>query len=105
MAYHDMNGNITIDEYAAQQDIRRMAEAARILNQAEQALNKVIAETSSFQGETANALVEKSTDLKNRVSSMISNLESAQTYTRQVIAKYQRLDQQWKAALAASALK
>lgn len=96
MAYRDSDGKITIDEAAAQTDINRAARAAEILRQASNTLKTVVSETSSFQGETANAIVEKAQELQTRVQMMISNLEETQSYTRKVVAHYQEVDRKAK---------
>ena len=96
MAYHDLNGTITIDEVAAQADIQKEAAAVEILRQASVSLSNVIAECGSWQGETINALADKSSELQTQIASLISTLENCQSYTRNVVERYRQIDLQWK---------
>lgn len=96
MAFIDWNGNITIDEAAAEADIRKAAAAVTILRETESALKALAVESGDFQGDTASAIGEKSQELLVKVQKLISNLENMQSYTRQVVARYRKLDQQIK---------
>ena len=99
MAYHDLNGQIMIDENAALADISRAARAVSILQQASAALSQVCSEVEAYRGDTASALGEKAYELNKQVWAVISNLENAQVYTRNVVEKYRQLDLQWQAII------
>lgn len=99
MAYKDWNGNITIDEAAAEADIRKAAQAVAILKESERALKMLLAETNGSQGRSINAIDAKGTELLANVRKLISNLENMQSYTRQVVAKYRKLDREIKEAM------
>ena len=92
MAYKDKNGNITIDENAANADIHRSEQAVAILQDAQNALRNLITQAGSFQGDTAAAILEKATEMNARIQHMIDNLEDTQSYTRKVVAHYKELD-------------
>lgn len=96
MAYYDANGNITIDEDAAFQDIQRAAQAENILRSAVRSLKNVNSMCSEFQGSTAQAIVEKSTELQRKAERLISELDEMQSYTRRVIERYRRIDEECK---------
>ena len=104
MAYHDLNGNVMIDEGAAQADIQRAARAESILRDSLAALRNVTMETEYFQGETAAAIAEKNYLLQKRVEHMIAELQEMQAYIRQVISRYQELDRKWREILAQESL-
>lgn len=99
MAYHDLNGQVMIDEVAAQADIRQERQAEQILRRAARALQAVQNEADGFQGETASAINEKAAALRRQVLSLAEDLEETQNYTRRVIRRYWLLDQKWKKAL------
>lgn len=69
MAYRDMNGNITINENAANADIKRLCAAKQYLVDSENAINSLIKQAADGQGETATAVVEKPMSLKCRLKS------------------------------------
>ena len=96
MAYHDMNGRITIDEAAAQADIRLERQAVQILRRATQALRAVQNEANSFQGETASAIGDKADSLRLQINNLMDDLEETQNYTQRVVRRYWLLDRKWK---------
>ena len=75
MAYRDMNGNITINENAANADIKRLCAAKQYLVDSENAINSLLKQAADGQGETATAVVEKANELKMQIESLISALE------------------------------
>lgn len=99
MAYHDLNGNIMIDEQAAMEDVRKAGQAVEILKTAADSLKIVILESEAFQGSTADAIKERATLQLNSIMRLIAELEEMQNYIRRVVAHYQALDRQWKAKI------
>lgn len=99
MAYRNMDGAITIDEDVALSDVRKMAEAEEILRNAAGKLKELISEMQEYQGETVNAILEKSLEMLARIEKLISNLEDTQSFTKRVVAHYQLVDQKCKEAL------
>ena len=104
MAYRDMNGNITIDEVAAGSDIQKMVQAIQILKDGESALKTVIIDSDGYQGETAAAIIEKAVELQSLLLKMVQNLETTQSYTRQVVERYKKIDMELKAAIEAGSV-
>ena len=70
MAYRDMNGNITINENAANADIKRLCAAKQYLVDSENAINSLIKQAADGQGETATAVVEKANELKMQIDKL-----------------------------------
>lgn len=104
MAYYDFDGRITIDEVAAQKDITNMQAARSILAEAKVSVDRMAQQASESQGETAIAMLDKANELSKKISNLMQNLDESIAYIRRVIAHYQLLDQQVKAAIAAANL-
>ena len=102
MAFHDLNGSITIDESAANNDIQREEQAIEILKEAVGALDNLMAQTESMQGLTPAAINGKAAEMKSLANQLIENLKKAQNYTRKVVKDYQEIDRQWAAVMAAN---
>lgn len=94
MAYRDMNGNITINENAANADIKRLCAAKQYLVDSENAINSLIKQAADGQGETATAVVEKANELKMQIEKLISALENTEDYISRTVAKYKRIDKE-----------
>ena len=92
MAYRDMNGNITINENAANADIKRLCAAKQYLVDSENAINSLIKQAADGQGETA--VVEKANELKMQIEKLISALENTEDYISRTVAKYKRIDKE-----------
>ena len=93
MAYHDADGKITIDEAVANRDISHALQAKQDLAQAEAKLKLMLDQTGSFEGETAQALNEKSAQLLARVQKMMAQIDDMVSYTRRVVAHYRAIDE------------
>lgn len=94
MAYRNMNGNITINENAANADIKRLCAAKQYLVDSENAINSLIKQAADGQGETATAVVEKANELKMQIERLISALENTEDYISRTVAKYKRIDKE-----------
>ena len=102
MAYMDMNGNITINENAANADIKRLCAAKQYLVDSENAINSLIKQAADGQGETATAVVEKANELKIQIERLISALENTEDYISNTVAKYKRIDKEVTEAIVNS---
>lgn len=102
MALYDENGTITIDENAADYDIRRINEALFHLQNSRAALNNLIKQAVDYQGNTGTAIIEKATELRSQVDDMINRLNETATFIRRTVDHYQWLDHQVKEAIIAS---
>ena len=105
MAYRDMNGNITINENAANADIKRLCAAKQYLVDSENAINSLIKQAADGQGETATAVVEKANELKMQIERLISALENTENYISRTVAKYKRIDKEVTEAIINSTRK
>ena len=101
MAYYDENGKITIDEAAANADIRRIETALAQLENSKNALNALLRQASEGQGQTTNAVVEKSAQLIDKVNDMMQRLNETISFIRQTVAHYEEVDRQLKEAILA----
>lgn len=96
MALYDENGKITIDENAAQYDVRKIQDALYYLNDSRRTLNNLIQQSAQTQGETGNAITEKATELRNQIDAMIGCLNETVNFINRTVSHYQWLDQQVK---------
>lgn len=96
MAFYDENGKITIDEVAAQADIRRIETAIASLNNSKKAINNLIQQATSEQGQTSSAIIEKATEMRNQIDSMIGRLSETASFISQTVSHYQWVDQKIK---------
>lgn len=96
MALYDENGKITIDENAAQYDVRKIQDALYCLNDSRRTLNNLIQQATQTQGETGNAITEKATELRNQIDAMIGRLNETVNFINRTVSHYQWLDQQVK---------
>lgn len=96
MALYDENGKITIDEIAAQNDIKRINAAIHSLNNSKAAIQNLINQASGGQGQTTNAILEKATELKGQIDAMINRLNETSWFISKTVSHYQWVDQQVK---------
>lgn len=94
MSYMDMNGNITINENAANADIKRLRAAKQYLADSENAISSLIKQAADGQGETATAVVEKANELKMQIERLISSIENTEDCINRTVAKYRRIDKE-----------
>ena len=99
MAYINSSGHITIDEATASQDAARAAQAERILQETQQQLKILMSEVDGYQGETRNAIMEKSQELLKQTTSLMTTLSNMQTYIHRVVEKYRRIDEASRAMI------
>lgn len=96
MAYHDENGRITIDEQAANRDIRRLREAAGVLKDSRAGIRNMRQQSSDMKGLAAGAIQEKSLEMESKLSQMIDKLEETADYIQKVVRRYQKIDEDLK---------
>lgn len=103
MALYDENGKITIDENAAQYDVRRIKDALYCLNESRKTLNSLIQQATHTQGETGSAIIEKAAELRGQIDAMIGRLNETESFINRTVAHYQRIDRQVKDIINSSA--
>ena len=96
MAYYDENGNITIDEQAANADIRRIETAINRLNESKKALSALISQATEGQGQTTAAITEKAAELNGKIVDLVTRLNDTQDFIRRTVQHYQQVDAQLK---------
>ena len=96
MAYHDENGKLTIDEAAANRDIKRLREAANILKDSRASIRSLRQQSTDMQGLAAQAIQEKSTEMEKKLTQMIDKLEDTADYIQKVVKRYQKIDEDLK---------
>lgn len=99
MGYKDYNGKITIDEVAANKDVKRFREAISKLEAARNSVNQLIQQGSQTRGNTGNAIVSKGNEIKRQLDMLINNLNNEISVINKTVAKYKRLDQEVKAMI------
>jgi seryl-tRNA synthetase len=102
MAYRDSSGKITIDEYAAAQDIQRLRQAIESLTNSRNAVNALIQQATSEKGQTSSAIIEKAGELKRQLDDMINRLNETLNFISRVVRHYQEVDRKVKEAIQAS---
>lgn len=102
MALHDENGRITIDEVAAQNDVRRLLSAVSALENAKASINNLVGQAAEGQGQTMLAVMDKAVEMRGNIQSMIDRLKETISFIQNTVTHYQRLDQQVKAAIEAA---
>lgn len=103
MAFHDEKGRITIDEQAAEQDIRRLREAADILKESREAIRSLRRQSGDMQGKAASAIQAKGQEMEKELAGMIERLEDSADFIRKTVEHYRRLDEELKRAIQAAA--
>lgn len=99
MALKDSSGRITIDEHAAQQDINKLHQAIQHLQNSQRAIENIINQAATEQGQTASAILEKAAELSKRINAMIRNLNETSSFISHTVAHYQEVDRLLKEAI------
>ena len=102
MAYINENRQITIDEVAAHNDISRIQQSAEYLRSAKKTLEALRTEAEGGKGDTMAAIIEVTTEQISTLTRLIQKHEEASSLIRQVVAKYQRIDQEARDIIAAA---
>lgn len=102
MAYHDQNGNITIDDEAAKRDVQRMKEAISYLTESRDRMRKLMEMSSSGQGEALSAITEKAGEMINKINDMIARLDESIGFINKTVQHYFMVDQEIKKAVQSS---
>lgn len=99
VAFINNNGQITIDEDAALEDMARERAAMNILNNALDKLQNLLMELEGYEGETVKAIFDGAETLKKRTEQLVDNLRDSIHYTNYVVEYYKALDQKCRDAL------
>ena len=105
MAYHDENGKITIDEEAAREDIKRLRNAANMLDDSMKAIQKMrISITKSTYEVYKHSLEDKNTQMYNRLKDARDELNATADYIDKVVKEYQHKDKLIRDAIKAASI-
>ena len=85
-------GQITIDEAAANADIQKINSAIAKLQEAQSSMKQLKANAETMTGQTGSAIAEKSQSLSSQVDDLIDNLNRAASLIRSTINKYKEQD-------------
>lgn len=99
MAFRDENGKITIDEVAAQSDIKSLAVIKEHLQAALNYISQIERESADLSGNTATVISETAQQLQAQIKSMMSEIESTSENIDGTVRKYQLIDHNLKNAI------
>ena len=85
-------GQITIDEAAANADIQKIRSAIAKLQDAQNSMKQLKANAETMTGMTGNAIADKSQSLSKQVDDLIENLKQAAQLISKTVAKYKEQD-------------
>lgn len=96
MAFTDQNGKITIDENAAQQDIKNMAAAKESLTAAADYLKEAMALASELSGNTAAAIEDTTRQFIKQIEVTVASIDTASHNIETTVKTYQAMDSKLK---------
>lgn len=94
-----MNGQITIDEAAANADIQKINAAIEKLKESQNSIKQLQGNASLMVGQTGSAIVEKCGALSSQIDSLLGNLNAAARLIRRTVNRYKETDQQIAASI------
>lgn len=92
MAFRDENGKITIDEIAAQQDVRNLNRSKENLVSSVNYCKEILAIASEFSGSTGTVITESAIMLQKQIENAIQNIDVAVQNIDSTVKKYQAID-------------
>lgn len=96
MAFRDQNGKITIDEIAADKDVKAVNAACELYAQAMVLTQRMTALSTELKGETGTAVTESSARLQDELERMKAFSEETAAYIKAVVARYEQIDRELK---------
>ena len=96
MEFRDSDGRITIDEAAAQKDIKQLRLSIEKMETALNELNEILVQAEEFSGNTGTQIREASVLMIQNIQKSIKNTEDAIDQIQKTVSKYQLLDQKVK---------
>lgn len=101
MAFIDENGKITIDENAAERDIKNLMESKAHLINSLETMRQIEAESSDFVGETGAVLGNTSQQLQAQIQKLIDETDETINRIREVVRMYRAIDASLKETIQA----
>ena len=102
MEFRDSDGRITIDEAAAQKDIKQLRLSIEKMETALNELNEILVQAEEFSGNTGTQIGEASMILIKDIQNSIKSSEDAIDQIQKAVSKYQMLDQKVKGIVNSS---
>ena len=94
MAYHNEQGQVTIDEAAAGEDISKIRQAASKLEESKNCIRQLKISVSMMNGQTAAAILEQCEKLETEVNGLINQLNDSINYITKTVQKYKEEDKE-----------
>ena len=92
MAFRDSDGRITIDEIAADKDIKQLRSSIEDMQKGLAELQEILAEAEGFTGNTGTQIKESVTILISQINQSIQDTELAISQIQATVSKYQQID-------------
>lgn len=96
MAFRDQNGKITIDEVAADRDVKAVNAACELYSRAVVLAQRMVSLSSELSGETGSAVTEASAGLEKEIESFLTFGQETAGYIKAVVARYEQIDRELK---------
>ena len=92
MAYYNEQGQVTIDEDAANGDISKIRQAITKLEDSQKSIRQLKATASSIHGLTGQAIEEQCSRLDTKVEALITKLKGSINFIQKTVEKYKEED-------------
>lgn len=96
MAFRDSDGRITIDEIAADKDIKQLRLSIAKMETAVNQLKEIQIQTEEFSGNTGIRIRESAAELIKEITQSIQTTEETIERIQMAVAKYQQIDKDLK---------
>lgn len=96
MAFKDENGRITIDEVAAQKDVRNLLKSKENLENVSAKLKEILAVAMEFSGKTGTVIGETAQQLEKEVLAAIARVDETVNTIQVTVKTYQTIDSNLK---------
>lgn len=104
MAFRDSDGKITIDEVAAEKDIKQLRLSKENMEMALKELQEILLQAEEFSGNTGNQIKDASVIMINDVKKSIEEIETTIGHIQMTVNKYQQIDKDMKKQIESKSL-
>lgn len=92
MAYHNEQGQVTIDAAAANEDISKIRQALSKLEESQRSIQLLGRSASGMHGQTGAAIVDQCKRLDKQVNDLKEQLNKSIVYIQKTVQKYKEED-------------
>lgn len=92
MAYHNAQGQVTIDAAAAKADISKIRQAITKLEESQASIQQLNRSASTMQGQTGTAIADQCRRLEKKVTDLKEQLNKTILYIQKTVEKYKEED-------------